>query len=543
MEMGSKNKMHFSIVATVAMVTTSIITSRRPQHIASAYVTSGLPRHKHHAWLKKITCDICESPPGDLTQEEISTAPQIMSAWAQNPYIPSSKSSRSLERSCSSLHSHHGKECALAVESLLKRLIEERRAGNEDAIATTAAYNAMLEGWARSGEGGAAAERCEQILIEMQDLYTHGDEHVQPNADSFRSVIIAWLDSGEQFALQRAQRVLEWMIRLHEAGSNDLATPDAACFDAILQSWSRSGHEGAPQKAEELLVWMESLHNAGNDAVKPRTSTFNAVLATWAKSSDSLSARRAHDILHHMETLSKTGNEEVKPNMVSYSTVAAALAKSGDAGSAHKAEEILHQVEVGCKAGDASLRPDTILYNHVIDSWAKSGEKGAHHRARAVLDRQIRLHKDGVKKCRPDIYSYTSVLNSCAAAVGSNKERRNAFHVAVLTFEELLKSDSILPNHVTYGTVLKACARLLPAKSKQRQKWVRKVFEMACHDGYVGEMVLKRFREASTPELYKEFLEGHDKNDLPQDWTRNVNEQRKKRKMGMKRRKRPSLMP
>jgi hypothetical protein len=76
------------------------------------------------------------------------------------------------------------------VERLLKRLADERRAGNKKAVDTTVTYNYALARWANSGERGAGAQRAENILMEMQDLYHRGDENIRPNIESFNHVML-----------------------------------------------------------------------------------------------------------------------------------------------------------------------------------------------------------------------------------------------------------------------------------------------------------------------------------------------------------------
>jgi hypothetical protein len=134
------------------------------------------------------------------------------------------------------------------------------------------------------------------------------------------------------------------------------------------------------------------------------------------------------------------------------------------------------------------------------------------------------LYEDGCESCKPDVFGYTSVIASCAAETGmwNKDERTTAFYVAMKTYTELKKSDD-KPNHVTYGTMLKACARLLPPGSSVRRKTVRKIFRECCEAGCVGDMAISRLREAA-PEVYKELLQGHSKHALPEEWTCNVNE-------------------
>ena len=43
-------------------------------------------------------------------------------------------------------------------------------------------------------------------------------------------------------------------------------------------------------------------------------------------------------------------------------------------------------------------------------------------------------------------------------------------------------------------------------------------------------MVMGRFREAATPDLFREIMEGVDKKNLPESWSVNVDEKRDCRK-------------
>ena len=118
--------------------------------VAHAYITSGLPPHTQRAFLRRLTDDICNTDPGTLTPMEVSNAPALMSAWAN-------------EVDRRGEVKGGGRERAMAVEGLLKRMIDERRAGNADAIARTEDYNAVMKSWATSGERSAAALRVEQV--------------------------------------------------------------------------------------------------------------------------------------------------------------------------------------------------------------------------------------------------------------------------------------------------------------------------------------------------------------------------------------------
>ena len=495
---------------------------------AHAYITShsAVPVNKKVAWLKKLTGDICESPTGELSDEMIQAAPEIMKGWRSSKFS--------------------GTENAMAVEMLVKRIIDENKAGNPKAVPpSTFDYNCLLEGWARSGAGSFAAERCEQILTEMEERYQQGDNNVQPDLSSFKAVLMAWRESDASYSAHRAQRVLNWMLRLYEEGTNERVLPDSDCFDIVLQTWSRSKDEMAPQYAEKLLAEMERVsHRTQSTRLKPRTVSFNAVLGAWYKSKEEFAYKRVCSILSFMENLYyEEKNDRIKPDAATYSIVMGSLAKASDVRGAKKADKILSRLEKEYKSGDLKWEPDTILFNTAIGCWTKSRSEGAYRRARSVLDRQLQMYNSGCKSCKPDVYGYTSVLSSCAVEPGNRKQKTKAFEVAMSTFAELEKRSEEFgsPNHVTYGTMLKACAHLLPPSSLLRKEYTRKLFQDCIKHGQVGDMVISRLREAASLPDFKELMQGYTRNNLPREWTRNVKEKNIYRRKAVDKRQRAEI--
>ena len=478
-----------------------------PLATSTAYVTSyaAVPPARQLQWLRELTVDLCDDQtPWD--GQQVAQAHELTYAWSH------------VRRP----NAHNAK----TVEVLVQRLVKEKEAGNDLAHVTTEDYNHVLEGWARAGEGVAGAERCEQILEAMQQQ----GGVVQPDLSSFKICLMAWKHAGSKESAVRSQRILERMIELSQSGTNERVLPDSDCFDIVLQTWSRSGHEQAPQQTERLVGAMERLYKATGVAM-PRTTSFNAVLSAWAKSGRKGSADRASNILAFMHILSRSKTYDVHPDVASYSTVMQALAADSDqAVAAKKADGFVKYIETGYRINaENKLVPDTILFNTAISCWARSNVSGAFRKARSLLDRQSKLHRDyGLDSCRPDVYTYTSVIATCAA---EQEDQRRAFDVALQTYQELQRYTDGGANHVSHGAMLKACAKLLPASSSLRRKWVRTIFETCRENGYVGEMVVSRLREAASLDVYRELMQGHSKRKLPSEWSRNVvetNEYRKK---------------
>jgi len=505
---------------TTTVVSAALIIAAPP--CVNAYITSGLPAHTHRAFLRKLTDDICSQSVGSLSPEEMSTCPMLMSAWASAPEKLN-------------LSSDNGRERALAVEGLLKRMIDERRAGNTKVVAVTEDYNAVMKAWSMSGEGSKAAVRAEQILIQMQDLYAAGDKNVQPNLESFQIVIEAWTRaSDEPNAPARAQQILEWMSNTYKSGANDLAKPETQCFIPVLKAWASSRKLEGPIMAEHLIMWMQHLQFQEEiESARPNTLCFNIVMSSWLKSADITSEKRIRQIFEYMESSSKKGNVDIRPDAGSYniviSSISTAVKKYYDMGGARRADKILARLENGYLNGDEMLRPDSIIYNQVIDYWAKTQSVRGHFmNARDVLDRQIKMFsEEKVRKCRPDVTGYTSVIAACASTYGTVKEKRHAFDMAHLTFMESCAEKYTQPNDVTYGVMFKAVGRLLN-NSGEQDKYAGTLFKLCCDDGCLGEMAFMRVKAALSKDVYQELIGGKSYEELPEEWKRKVTKRQKK---------------
>ncbi len=99
--------------------------------LTQGYITSysAVPAGKQIEWLKKLTGDICESPAGKLSDEMIEAAPEVMKGWTTSKKVSA--------------------ENAVAVQSLVKRLVDESKAVNPKAAPTTLDNTLMPDGWVR----------------------------------------------------------------------------------------------------------------------------------------------------------------------------------------------------------------------------------------------------------------------------------------------------------------------------------------------------------------------------------------------------------
>ena len=72
---------------------------------------------------------------------------------------------------------------------------------------------------------------------------------------------------------QNAERILQWMVGLHEKrrqnSSQNSVRPTYVHFLTVMIAYTKRRVKGAAEKVERLLVQMEDLYQLGNEEVKP----------------------------------------------------------------------------------------------------------------------------------------------------------------------------------------------------------------------------------------------------------------------------------
>ena len=187
------------------------------------------PALKKREWLLRMNRKLNETPIGDLDPSSTPVS-AIMNAWAKTK-------------------SSHG---ASMVEMWLKRAEQEYEAGNSKVVPTTKMYT--------------IAGKPETVIVGF-------DIHA---SQSFLYLVDAWAKSGEGgAAAKRAEAILQHMNMLFQSGANPSLRVTTGIFNAVINAWARSREKVAPQRAEQILQWMEQLHKNGNLDVQPDKYTFN----------------------------------------------------------------------------------------------------------------------------------------------------------------------------------------------------------------------------------------------------------------------------
>ena len=183
-------------------------------------------------WLVAATSEILDLehyPIGHLTPDDIEYITSLILAWSRR-WLPGGPSH---------------------LESLLKRVVDDMKAGNRDVSVSTTMYTAAIEAWGKSGADGRA-ERAQNIHDALIHQYQEsGNPLIAPSVLSFNTLMNAWAKSGEPDAPGRVEYVL---TQMRECKVDDsFLMPDAVTISTMLDAYSRSSEGVNLTRCEELF--------------------------------------------------------------------------------------------------------------------------------------------------------------------------------------------------------------------------------------------------------------------------------------------------
>lgn len=333
-------------------------------------------------------------------------------------------------------------------------------------------------------------------------------------------MISAWARSNHPKAPDRAEAILQRMIELSKDERNKNIKPNTISFNIVIDCYSRRRN---PEKAMAILQKMENFYEESDrdeigKEVKPNVISYNTVLKAWSLSNDVDAAKNAQSLLNKMETNDENG---VRPNIVSYNTVISAIVRNGTAESIVSAKNVLLQQMV-----KNNVMPDVVSFTTLMRGVARSNMRDKANQAQHILRSLQEFYKTGNDDIKPNILSYNTVLNACAFSghygISTKKE---AFLIAISTYNEIRNCEYVEPDSVTYGSMLKICSNLMPKSGKSRTSLAKQIFKECCSKGLVNEFVLNALRASISQEDFSNIfncVENSNKLNIPSDWKCNV---------------------
>ena len=396
------------------------------------------------------------------------------------------------------------------------------------------------------------ALKCFSLLQRLEDA--NDIRGKRSNVYAYTMVISALGSAG---LIEKAQALL---IKMLDKSSGSVPgqhlssdRPNEKTYYALMKGWARCQE---PQKVEEVLNLMEKLYVKCNDqAARPSLLCYNIALNCWAKAG---LAKRSLNVLHRMETIAQTkAIPGIFPDIISYNTCMYALVKTLSQSVIEEVEDLLtHMHANGCKPdavtfntllsaygkhGSRSpltvkqvervnivletmkseynrtqsmgIKPTEVTYNAVINALAKSKAPNKAKRSQELL------HELKKEKAIPNLYVFTSVLNACSYTKGDDDEREEALSILFSTFQDL-RRNGLRPNHITYHTLLRGIANLMP-NSRERDDVLVTVFGRCANEGQVSGKVFYAYKSAVSSKQFQNLQISSAKS-IPLKWRRNI---------------------
>lgn len=332
---------------------------------------------------------------GNWEQATLQTVAQVISMWARYP----------------------GRRSALNIERLLRRVVEEKMAGNDnvDSVDMLAMYNILVHSWARSRMNGAP-QRVEEIFDTMLRLYEDHEIDFQPDISTFNGVLLAYSSSRGKDSPEEAMRVLNKLHDLRDEGRTHIL-PNTDSYSIILRAFASSEGSDAPALVLQMIRNMEQF-SIKYPSVKPDYKCHNVYLNSLLSlmtSENGNNHKVAQQMDDYLQEMLRSDDKDVWPSTWSWNVVISAWSKSGSGHiMAERGEALFAQLEKYhemCRYSP-DTEPVTHTYNCLIACYSRSSLPDKAERAQQILDKMKDLHVNhGKLNRRPDTVTYNSVMN------------------------------------------------------------------------------------------------------------------------------------
>lgn len=305
-------------------------------------------------------------------------------------------------------------------------------------------FNILLDAWAKSGDS-YAGERAEEVLQWMER------EQVEPDTRSYNYVIDAYSKSGKPL---QAEAILGHLMNLREGGSE--VGPDEFSFTAVVHGWASHMHASiqSAKRASAIIQLMEDLQDSGYEGIAPDVSPYNALIIVWGASRCEGSASKVKDVLERIKR-----RPGIQPNSRTHSSTITALVASSENGL-KEALECLYELEDRMDAGDASIRLDAASYNAILSGLVRNSRRDAVLVAERIRERMVQREQEtGDCSVVPNTVTYNSLMNILTKARLTDSAERAEALLNEMHSQYESGAQHLKPTEVSFVTCISAWAK------------------------------------------------------------------------------------
>ena len=312
------------------------------------------------------------------------------------------------------------------MEALLKEWTRQYQESNKkDASSKPSVrdYGAVMDAWAKSGQGLTAAVRAHDLLQELCNLYyTTKDVDFLPNEYLFTSVLSAYsrVDTKDiTVALRRTDELLD----VFEREFQNYDAPHV--YSAAMQLKIKEANPNGAIDAEDLLRRMPS----------PDRIAYQIVILSYASRDQPCQAERLLDEYYLIVKEQKRWKEMTNP--VTVAACVNSWLRSNDDSKVLHADGLVKRLASMYKEGYVNPNErhiDQWIFNAVISAWTESQKECAGENAEALLNIMWNDFRGTIveRPVAPSNETYALALDAWAASGHVNSGTR-----AMILFREL----------------------------------------------------------------------------------------------------------
>ena len=378
-------------------------------------------------------------------------------------------------------------------------------------------FNGVISTWCKLHN----MDKAEEVLWLADNIRTKC-ETLSPDVVTFNTVLHGYLfDKNKSKALDRILAIVAYLEE--NAQERPELKPNEFTYNTVLKAWVQSGRQDYIVRAEETLQKMQDVWD-----LKPSSRHYNVVINALAKSRYP-DARKAYNYFLQMQA-----SETCNPDIISYTTVLECFSKSKDPEAAEIGMNLLEEaINIYDETGNLDMKPNMRTYTMAIRTLSTNSIPKNILKARDLLTRLVDQYEEtNDPDLCPNAFPYNYVLDCAANCIGSEKEKLKAFQIAAKTYNDVRHSKIIDADSFTYAFWIKCCNNLLP-DGELRTKGVTYAFEQCRNDGLVSSETLKRMLAGTPPKVVSSLLDIKpgtsptvyrklSLDDIPPSWSRNI---------------------
>ena len=413
------------------------------------------------------------------------------------------------------------------------QLILNQMATDNDNHISVEAYNEVIKAWAYSSEylRGTMAEQVFRKIqfptgkslrlimrahawsnedrsafqatghfMRMMRLLEAGREDMEPSSiDDYHLLCNAWTQAGDKNSSSKVYSVLQIMQNAFDRGHTNIRA-DLQCYrDALITMSRRQNVEDVGNLADETLKEMK------DQMIFPDTKCYSSAILAWkhvAMSRDCLypehAIRRTQELLQEMtEAYHRTTEVLIQPTTQDYNHVLQAMTLSKNPQTLSYAQDLFKALK-----DDASSTggPDAPSYKYLLGILKNSRSPMKHSIASQLLQEvkdkfatdENWSSSELAKESTMDVF--TAFVRVCGSTGNTSKtspnlsrqDRTKMMTVALQVLTDA-KQLGLTLNSDTYTALVEACDSLLSVNEKERESVLSNVFLRACEEGFVNQ--------------------------------------------------------